>query len=292
MLDVFLDSLLDSLKIAAIALAFHLVLSFFEDKISKKLEKSKKYGPLIGSSVGLIPQCGISVISADLYVKEHITIGTIIAVFIACSDEALPILFSEPSKIGYAFLLLAFKFVIALMVGYSVDLIFKKRKDAVKEHFHQCHHKEEIHVGCCGHEIDNEKENKWHKHLLHPLIHTLKLFVYVFVITFGFGILIYYIGEDNVYNFIESNKYLSPLFSSIIGLIPNCASSVIITKLYIANGIGIGALLAGLIVNAGLGLFYLLRKDKNKKKVLLLILFLFLISLIFGYVVSLIFGFK
>lgn len=289
--EVVLDALLDSLKAFAIALVFHIILSFIEDKISKKLEHSKKYGPLIGSSVGLIPQCGISVVSADLYIKEHITIGTLLAVFIACSDEALPILFSNPDKIGYAFLLLGMKFIIALGIGYLVDFILKKRRDLVKEHFHHCHHQEEIHVGCCGHEIDNTEENTWHKHLVHPLIHTLKLFIYVFIVTLIFGSIIYFIGEDKVNTFIDSNKYLAPLFSSIIGLVPNCASSVIITELYISSRIGLGALLGGLIVNAGLGIFYLLKKDKNKKKVLMMILFLFLIANLFGYLVSLIMGF-
>ena len=292
LLDTFLDSLKDAAIVFAIAITFYIILSFFEDKISKILDKHTKIGPLLGASLGLIPQCGISVVSADMYVKKHITIGTLIALFLSCSDEALPILFSRLETIKFGLILLASKFVIGLVFGFLIDFIVgKRKKDEIYHHLHDCHHKVEVHTGCCGHEIDNEEENKWHKHLVHPLIHSLKLFAYVLVLSIIFGMFIYLIGEENFANFITTNKYLSPLYAAIIGIIPNCASSTIISELFVKGHIGFAALLSGLLMNAGLGLFYLIKNEHKKKNVLYILLTIFLISLFCGYITGLIIGF-
>ena len=282
MLDVFLDALFDSLKVFAIAFIIFILLSFIENFLAKKLSKSKKSGPLIGSMLGLIPQCGVSVVASDLYIKKTITIGTLVAVFISCSDESLPILLSNNEKWYMAFLLFAVKFVAGFVTGILLDYFYTKHhKD--NEKFEDVPYDKDIHIGCCHHEIDDKKENKWHKHLVHPLVHSLKIFIYVFVINMIFGIIIYYVGEDNIINFVNTNRYLSPLFTTLIGFIPNCASSVVITELYIENAIPFAALVSGLTVNAGLGMVYLF-KDKNGVKSLgLIIAVLFFVSLILGY---------
>lgn len=283
MLDIFIDSLLDSLKILLIVFIFNLILSFFEAHISSLFEKNKKLSPLFGSLIGLIPQCGFSVLASDLYLKRHITIGTLIAVFISCSDEALPILFTSINKLPYAFLLIGLKFILGFIVGFLVDVIYTNSKKEVHDHQEHCHHHKEIQKGCCHHEINNENEKPLHAHLLHPLIHSLKIFIYVFIITFIFGIILYYIGEENVINFLTNNKYLSPLFSIIIGLIPNCASSVLIANLYILNAIPFSACLSGLMVNAGLGTFLLLKNKGHRKDALIIFGILILASLLAGY---------
>ncbi len=284
MLDVFLDSLFDSLKILGLSFALYVLLSFFEEKVVKFLEKNNKLAPLFGSICGVIPQCGISVVSADLYTKHHITMGTIVAIFIACSDEALPILFSNFDGNWYmVFPLLAIKIVGGFLIGYLVDAIFYKRKKAVVEHAEHCEGETTNLKGCCGHELEeNENSNPWHVHLVHPLLHSLKIFAYSFVVLFIFGTLMFYFS-DAITSFLTSNYYFSPIYSLLIGLIPNCASSVLISNLYIKGAIPFGALVSGLVVNAGLGTLYLFKNKSTIKDGFIILIILVLSALILGY---------
>lgn len=275
MIDVLLDSFIDGLKVLAIAFIFNIVLSFMEGKVSKILSKNNKVSPLLGATAGLIPQCGVSVVAGDLYIKEHITTGTLLAVFFACSDEALPLMFTNSSKMIYVIPLLLIKVIFGFVLGFVVDLIIKKRELKKVN--------EELHVGCCHHHIDDEEENKWHKHLVHPLLHSLKIFVYVFIINIIFGTIVYFVGEDLISSFLKTNEYLSVLLSAVIGLIPNCSSSVVITKMFVSGGLAFGALISGLCVNAGLGFIYLFKTKNKKRSVLKLIGVLFTYSLIVGY---------
>ena len=275
MLDVLKDALLDSLKVLGIAFILYVLLSFIEDKISRLLEKNKKISPLIGSIAGVIPQCGISVVASDLYIENKITLGTLFAIFFACSDEALPILFSDIHLIGYAIPLILIKIIFGFLFGLLIDTIY--RKSISNEQLDKMHHH-----GCCAHEIDSD-ESMIHKHLVHPLIHSLKIFLYVLIINVIFGLLIYFIGEDNILTFMIQIKWLTPIFTSLIGLIPNCASSVLITDLFMLESIPFGALISGLSINAGLGMIYLL-KDKTKiKDALILLGLLFATSILVGY---------
>ncbi len=274
MIDVFLDALLDSLKVLGLSLVLYIILSFFEDKLANLLKKHKSISPIIGASVGLIPQCGISVVAADLYLKEHITMGTLFAVFFACSDEALPILLSTGEKAIYVIPLLLLKFIFGFIIGYMIDFFIRKRLSEGEI--------EEIHVGCCHHEIDHQ-ESPFQEHFIHPLVHSLKIFAYVFIVNLLFGIVIYYIGEDQIIDFLSQSKYVTPLVCALVGLIPNCASSVLISELFILNGIPFGALFTGLCINAGLGLVYLLKNKKNWKDVLWIVFLLFISSILLGY---------
>lgn len=283
MLDVFIDALLDSLKILAFVFVFHFVFSFIENKVVSILEGKKKLGPVIGSIFGLIPECGTSIVASSLFGHGHISIGTLVAVFLACSDEALPILFSSFSSTWYmAFVLVGLKLVIGMAVGLTVDLVFARLNNNIDEHLEECEHDEGIHHGCCGHEIEGD-ENKWKEHLLHPILHSLKVFGYVFVLNFIFGTIIYFVGEENISSFLLSNYALSPLLSTLVGMIPNCVSSVLISSLYIQGVLPFGALLSGLLMNAGLGLLMLF-KNKGKRKQAFLVLAICLVtSLVFGY---------
>ena len=288
---VFFHALLDSLKVLAFVFIFNVLLSFFESFFTNKLAKSHKINPLTGSLFGLIPQCGVSVISADLYIKEHLTMGTIVAIFIACSDEAIPIILSNPSKALYVLPLLLSKIIIGFVVGFLVDFIYKKSKENVHHHHEECEHEHEVKVGCCNHDINNDEESKLHKHLLHPLLHSFKLFIYIFVINFIFGTIIFYIGEDTIETILKNNKYFTTIYATIIGLIPNCASSVIITNLFINGNLSFGSTLAGLITNAGLGMVVLLKNKNMIKKTIVIIGILVLTALVSGYVINLIFDF-
>lgn len=274
-------ALIDTAKVFIVVLLIYFGLSFIEGKIAKKFQKSSKYSPIIGAAIGLIPQCGFSIVASDLYKKKHISVGTLLAVFIACSDEALPILLSSSDKILSVIPLFAAKFVLAISFGYLIDLILKRRTIIIKKHNHE---NTFIHKGCCHHEIEEHEEESFvKKHLVHPLLHTLKICAYVLVVNIIFELLIYYVGETNIKEFLNNNIYLTPLLSGLVGLIPNCASSVIISDLYVSDILTFSATLAGLISNAGLGLVFLFKDKKNIKKSILITLTLLSIAIISGY---------
>ena len=283
--ELALEIILDALKDSGIAFAFvflvHVLISFFETQIASFLTKRRKTGVIFGSLFGLIPQCGTSVLGSDLYIKKYITIGTLVAVFLSCSDEAfITILTSGSSKTIMILPLIGLKFAIGVVIGLAVDLIFRKQDINNEEYVddHECH-------------VHHHENNNLHKHLIHPLIHSLQIFAYILVINLVIGFIIGFVGEENFMNFMISSKYLSPLYCSIVGLIPNCASSLLITELYLDGAIPFGALLAGLLVNSGLGMMLLLKNRKAAKNVLLIITVCFATALVSGYITCLISGF-
>ena len=291
MIDVILDSLKDSIKVFIFILLFYMFFSFIELAVVKKITKKNTTSLLYGSLAGLVPQCGVSVVASDLYLKRHISAGTLMAIFLTCSDEALPLLLSSGvSNIPWVILLVIIKFIIGFVSGFVIDLIIEKKE--VQLHLKECHNEDiHIHQGCCHHHIDGDEEDKFERHVWHPFLHSLKLSVYVLAINILLGLIIYFIGENNLENFLEFNKYLTPLFSIIIGLIPNCASSIILAQLYITNSISFGAILAGLLVNAGLGMVFLFKGKGELKHKLYILITLISISLLSGYVTCLILGF-
>ena len=280
-LDIFLDALKDSALVFAFVFFIHLLLSFVENKLSNYLIRHQKLAPMFGSLFGIIPQCGTSVMGADLYIKKYISIGTLVAIFLSCSDEAFIAILTSgiPSKMIMVLPLIGVKFVLGFIVGLLIDLIHKEelvKEEVIEEETCHTHHTHNSGV---------------HKHLIHPLIHALEIFAYVFVINMVLGLIIGAVGEDNFASFIHLNKYLTPLFSSIIGLIPNCASSLLLSELFIEGNLSFGALLAGLLVNSGLGMMVLLRNRKSAKNIWIIILICFLVAVVSGYITCLIFGF-
>lgn len=289
------EIVLDSLKDSAIAFVFifaiYLILALFEVRISKRLTKKSRLSPLFGSLFALVPQCGVSVIASDLYIKDHLTTGTLVAVFLSCSDEAIPLLLAGHSRRSLAVIpLILLKLIIGFLVGWIVDSRIKD-KAQVEEHLHPCQHEEEVHVGCCHHAIDDEKESRFSKYFLHPLIHSLKIFFYLLIINLIFGLCIGAVGEDNLMRFVQANRYLAPLLSVLIGLIPHCASSVVLSELYLLGGLSFGALLGGLLMNSGLGLIYLLKQKGRRKEAMKIVAICLVSSLVFAYLTCLISGF-
>lgn len=280
----------DSISVFLISFVIYIVISFIEQKIAQCLNFKNRFSPMIASGLGLIPQCGLTIISSDLYLKKHITLGTLIALFLACSDESIPILLAS-SKPGAVFTVISVvitKFIIGMTAGYIIDLIKKENKAVVKEHLHECHEnlEELTHTGCCDHIIEGDHAHSIiTDHLLHPLKHTLKIFIYVFIINLIFNSIIEIIGHDILTDFLSSNKYLAPLFSTVIGVIPNCASSVVITNLYLLGGLSFGACISGLCMNAGLGLIFLFKRKANLKESFTILGIMFLISIIAGYII-------
>lgn len=286
----------ESLSVFLIAFVIYVVISFIEQKIAQCLNFKNRFSPMIASGLGLIPQCGLTIIGSDLYLKKHITLGTLIALFLACSDESIPILLSssKPNAIFTVISVIITKFIIGMTAGYIIDLIKKDDKKVVNEHLHECHENlnEVTHTGCCEHVIEGDHQYSIiTDHLLHPLKHTIKIFLYVFIINLIFNSLIEFVGHDVLTNFLASNKYLAPLFSVVIGAIPNCASSVVITNLYLINGLSFGACISGLCMNAGLGLVFLFKRKTSLKDGFLILGLMFGISLIAGYLICFILGF-
>lgn len=288
-LDILLDALKDSALIFAFVLLVHVLLSFIDLKLANFLVKRRKTAPVFGSLFGLIPQCGTSVLGADLYIKKYITLGTLTAIFLSCSDEAfITLLTSWNERTIYILPLIGLKFAIGVVTGIIIDIIDKRELKEVEkplEHTEECSH---IHH---HDEHDEHVETKLHKHLIHPLLHSLEIFAYVLIINLALGFIIGFVGEENFANFIQTNKYLAPLFSSIIGLIPNCASSLLLSELFINGSLSFGALLGGLLVNSGLGLAILLKSKEKRKDVLLIIGITFTISILTGYITCLVSGF-
>ena len=284
-------ALKESLISFVIIFVVYVIIELVENKVSNNLQKTKKFSPIFGALYGLLPQCGFSVVATDLFIKRHITVGTLLAIYIATSDEALPLLLANPDKILLTLPLLAVKFILAFIVGFVVDVIYTKSKKQVHHHEEECKHEEEVHSGCCHHHIEGEKKSA-KEIILHPLFHSLKIFAYILVINLIFSITIHLIGQDVISNALLSAKYFSPVIATFVGLIPNCAASMIVAELFIKGSIGFGACLAGLICNAGLGLLFLFKDNKNKKENLCILLILICVALIFGYVTSFILGFK
>lgn len=309
MWETLLDALVDTLKVLPVLFVVYMLLELLEYKGVMKFENSKllkgKASPVFGSLFGCVPQCGFSVISTDLYSERKISIGALIAVYIATSDEAIPIMIAQVDAIPKMFLLIAVKIVMGISVGYLAivlyDKIFKNNvsnlvgqnseapkstdgataskcddQKIAKEH-HPVH-------GCCKHDIEQQKFD-W----IHPILHCLKISAFILIVNIVLGIIIYYVTEEKLIAFLEKSSSFQPLFAVIIGLIPNCASSLVITELYLAGGLSFGSIVAGLSVNAGLGLVVLFKQNKNWKENLFIILMLVIPSLIVGYGIHLLF---
>ena len=282
LLHVLEHALIDSLKVFILVFILYFALSFVENYISKKLSSNNKVSPFFGSLLGLIPQCGISVAASDLYIKRKITVGTLVAVFLACSDEAIFILLAS-EKFLTVFPLLFIKLVVGFISGMMIDSFILRKQKLKKDN-------EEV-VSCAHHHEHHHHDSKLKHNIKHTLLHSIEILIYVFIVNFIFGLLIELLGEAKLIIFLQNNKYLAPLFSSIIGVIPNCASSVVLSELYIINGLSFGALLSGLLMNAGLGLVYLFKKKENLKMNINVVVIMFIISLIIGYLTCLINGF-
>lgn len=314
--EVFLDALIDSLIVLAFLVPINVIIAIAEPHLAGKIKLKGKAAPLVGVTVGLFPQCGFSVVATDLYQKRHITIGTLLGVYLATSDEALPIFLAAGEQAIDILPILAFKFVIGLLAGYTADLLCARGRRRVEEHNAECDHEPEVHIGCCGHHIEEDEEKSGHDHsecgepcgeekeldaknkrqkmkqyLLHPLEHSAKIFLYIFVVNVIFGIIIYYVGEDSLMEFLSSNRYIAPLFAVIVGAIPNCASSVVISNLYLMGGLGFGATVGGLLMNAGIGFAVLFRNRKAWKENLAIFGTMFAVSIVFAYIISAIFSF-
>ncbi len=350
-LEVFLDALKDSAITFPILFICYLLIELLEEKLLHKYQSSKvlrsRAAPIISAGIGLIPQCGFSIVASDLYSKRVITIGTLFAIFIATSDEALPIMLANPNNYANLAIILLIKFCYAVLVGLIIDAIFTKKnkqdaqvflnKNAIEiDHHHDNNKKvknndidntddiskkidnkktekenhshvknaikthnlkeqnqdqivvfdnEEIH-GCCKHKLEHES-NKFKEIFIHPLKHSLIIFAYIFIINMVFGLIVEFVGETAIVDFLSGTGFFEPFIATLVGLIPNCAASVILTEVFIMGGISIGSCIAGLCVNSGLAIIMLFKMNKNIKENILILIGLYVLSCTLGIIINL-----
>ena len=279
MVDCLMDGLIDTLKLLPYLLVTFLMLEFIEHKFSKKNQKilsnNKKYGPVLGGLLGALPQCGFSSMAANLFSAKVITMGTLIAVFLSTGDEMLPIMISEKVNIMVLIKIIVFKVIVGIIIGYIVDLIYRKKQDKKEEMIKEiCEHD---HCSC---EHDGI--------IISSIKHTLKIGLFILLVNLIINLIIFKIGEDNVSNLLLRGNALTYFISSLVGLIPNCAGSVIITELYLSNMISIGTMLAGLLTGSGLGILLLFKTNKNLKENLIILSVIYFVGVIIGILVDLI----
>ena len=374
--EVISDSILDTLKLAPFIVAVYLVIEIAERKAADRFATGKALfspvAPLVGAAAGIVPQCGFSVVSANLYSAGKITLGTLVAVFIATSDEAIPVILADYTAAPKLVPLILIKFAFAVAVGYFLHFTFKngfKIRGKVKNSTHQSdaavkptenagkekdfkavekeclcalsrdsavlsgeekrdilnrengsdnsqtdNRKEEnvtgsakereedgeknmpdsdkkdtgdvLHChGCHGHSVTGGKEGVGTL-ILHPLIHSLTVLAFIFIVNLALGTIIFYVGEDALSAFLNRTAFLQPFFAALVGLIPNCAASVVISRLYALGSLSLGAAVAGLSAGAGLGYAVLFKENKNVKENLLIVLFVFAVCVLFGMAVD------
>ena len=277
--EVILDGVIDVLKLIPFLFIAFLILEYIEHKMSKKnkdiLTKNKKVGPLVGSLLGAFPQCGFSSLATNLFSSRVITLGTLIAVYLSTSDEMLPLMIANKINVLTIVEIIGIKFVIGLTFGYLIDLIYRKnhKEEKIDSHIHDMCHEHDCH---CEEGL-----------LKSSIIHTLKITLYIFIATIIIGSLIYFIGEDSIKNILKHGNILTYFLSSLIGLIPNCASSVIVTELYLNNMISLGTLLSGTLTGAGVGLLILFKENKNIKENLIIVSIIYFIGVLIGFLIDL-----
>ena len=256
LLDVIIDTCLDCLKMLPFLFVAFLMIEALEHYSSeftaKLLAKVGKAGPIVGAIAGCVPQCGFSVMAANLYAGGIVSVGTLLSVFIATSDEAILIILGNPDYIGEVGTLLITKVVIAIVAGYIIDIFFREKISVRKENGNLCHD--------CGCHND-------HAGIMKPAWnHTVKIFVYLLIFTGILNLCIEVLGIDRLSAILLGNTIFQPVIAAIIGLIPNCAASVILTQLYLSGAISFASVIAGLCTGAGIGLVVLFRMNHNKKE--------------------------
>lgn len=265
-----IHALKDVVKIIPFLFIAFLVIELIEHKFSKKtkkiITKSGKFDPLLGGILGLFPQCGFSVMATNLYVTRIISVGTLIAIYLSTSDEMLPILLSNNVEFSTIIKLLGIKFSVGIFFGFLIDFILRKRK------------KEKLDYNIC----DEEDCHCERGILVSTLKHTFNTLLFLFIATFVLNILIETLGEENISKIFMKNSLLGPFVSSLVGLIPNCASSVIITELYLENAISLGATMAGLLTGSGVAILMLFKSNKNLKENFTILGLVYIIGVITG----------
>ena len=273
-IDVIIDSFIDSIKLLPFLFVTYLLMEHLEhkagDKMRAAIHNAGKEGPVIGGILGIFPQCGFSAAASNLYAGRIITMGTLLAVFLSTSDEMLPIMISENVGIAMIIKVLAVKVIVAVLTGFVIDFIFRKREKKMQiEHLCEQHH-----CHC---------ENGIWKSAIH---HTVEIFLYILFISLVLNLVIAWIGEDALGSIILNRPLVATLIAGLIGMIPNCAASVIVTQLYLDGVLGAGAMIAGLLSGSGVGLLVLLRVNDDRGENMRIVGILYIVGVAAGIAIE------
>lgn len=274
MLEIIEHTLEDSLKLIPFLFLTYLAMEVLEHKAGARsqqlVKKAGRLGPLFGGLLGVLPQCGFSAAASNLYAGRIISMGTLIAIYLSTSDEMLPILISEQAPIDLILPVLLAKAVIGIAAGFFVDLLFRRKE----EHHH-------IHEMCEHDQCHCEKGI-----FRSALSHTLQITVFILLITFGLNLILHNGGEEVLEGILLNRPILGPVIAAIVGLIPNCAASVLLTQLYLEEILSIGSMMAGLLVGAGVGLLVLFKVNHDRKENLQITGILYLVGIVAGIVID------
>ncbi|MCR5404846.1 MAG: arsenic efflux protein [Butyrivibrio sp.] len=289
-LEIVLDALIDSVKILPFLFVTYLVMEYLEHRTrettEKIVQKAEHFGPLIGGLIGIVPQCGFSAAASNLYAGRVITLGTLIAIYLSTSDEMIPLFISEHFPLDTMIKILIMKAFIGIIAGFLIDLIVhahhRARGRAANDPMRIEALCEKEHCHC-----EDEEDGSLLGIAKSALVHTIHIFVFVLILTLILGTIIEIIGHERLSYLLKSSTVLSHILAGLIGLIPNCAASVIISELYLGGMITLGTMMSGLLVGAGIGLLVLFRVNPEKKENINIAVLLFLIGTVSGIVIDL-----
>ena len=304
LIHAFSHAVQDTLSLLPWLIVIYVAIELIENKtdLSSSKRLQGKGAPLIGAATGLIPQCGFSVMSAKLFEQKYITIGTLFAIFLSTSDEAFIILLSDGVGAGYLLPLFVSKIALGALIGYGVDTVLRwtgkaerlrekpvydgeKKPTTVHEIFMRGYLEERLSQGeCVSCGKTHDATRPVFTYVVTPVLHALKVAGFIFLVNFLLGYVIELVGETAFSAFMQKNLFLQPFLTSAIGLIPNCASSVVITETFLMGGISFGSCLAGLCANAGLGFVVLLKNTKKWKRNLAMIGFSYVVAVVIGLI--------
>ena len=294
MLEIIQDTLVDAIKLLPFLFITYLIMEYIEHKMGHKtkhaIKKSGKWGPIIGSVLGAFPQCGFSVSATNLYAGRVITLGTLIAVYLSTSDEMLPIFISEAVSPIIILKILGIKLIVGMIAGILIDFVthivkskIAKNKKDDKENIEENEEDEIGHI--CEEDHCHCDESGILKSAIH---HTLNILLFIVIVTFIINIVVHFVGEETIAGWILNKPAIGPAIASLIGLIPNCAASVIITNMYLENVISLGSMISGLLTGAGVGLAVLFKTNNKIKENIGIVVLLYAIGVISGIVIDLI----
>ncbi len=308
MFDAIMDGLLDSVKLLPFLFLTYLFMEYLESRAGKKVtravEKAGKFGPFFGGVFGAFPQCGFSAAATNLYAGRVITVGSLVAIYMSTSDEMLPLFISNHVSPVLMIEIILLKIIVGMSWGFIIDFVRTAVFHVLPEHMNiaifcvreKCHCDTEVgrtnpHILDQGKDLHRHGKGHEHASIVMPALrHTIQIFAFILLVSVVLNILIAWLGEDTLKNFMMGSGFLGEITAGIVGLIPNCAASVVITQLYLDGIIGFGALISGLLVGAGVGLLVLFRVDGDWKKNIMIVATLYTASVLTGCLVSIVTG--
>lgn len=276
--EVILDTLLDVIRLLPFLFLTYLAMEYLEhrtgDKAASLIKGAGRFGPVIGGLLGMVPQCGFSAAASSLYAGRVITLGTLISIYLSTSDEMLPVLISEQAPMGIILKILLAKAAIGMAAGLLIDLLLRGKGAAERHHIHEV----------CEHEHCHCEKGIFRS----ALSHTAQVALFILLITFALNLILFLVGEEGLAAVILNRPFAGPMLAGLVGLIPNCAGSVVITQLYLEGIIGVGSAMAGLLTGSGLGLLVLFRVNRNKKENVKILGLLYAIGVLTGIIIELV----